>query len=394
MKRKILVFFVAVITTLCFGKNVVVSPELLKQKDKFSDIKLFESKRIYSDRNANIALLKDYENNPKAYKDNQLFPIAICYLTTRDFSKAKTVLNKLIGDDERNIIVLRTLGSVNFLMRDLDASIDAYKKAVSHGDEFSAIYCSSALTLAKRPAEIKQFLPILQKFAKTNLEALNVLITYTMRFKSPENEKILKDTIKAVDSRKVLMSANPESLRLHLRLYTTNPNIWTPSALVVPARAAALFEDWILAVDCYKKVLKAEPKNLLALRGMGLVHYRLGDVTSASNSIKKAYEYGDKDSAIDGIELFLLSKYRFIWDEFKDKVDISKLSLDIRAGLIQYASTQKDCADMFYNAVKDFSSEPLFKDPKVRSLIRQCLDAYSNDSRAKAVAERYFNATN
>ncbi|MBE6414427.1 MAG: hypothetical protein E7035_07755 [Verrucomicrobiaceae bacterium] len=394
MKRKILVFFVAVITTLCFGKNVVVSPELLKQKDKFSDIKLFESKRIYSDRNANIALLKDYENNPKAYKDNQLFPIAICYLTTRDFSKAKTVLNKLIGDDERNIIVLRTLGSVNFLMRDLDASIDAYKKAVSHGDEFSAIYCSSALTLAKRPAEIKQFLPILQKFAKTNLEALNVLITYTMRFKSPENEKNLKNTIKDVDARKVLTSANPESLRLHLRLYVTNPDIWTPSALVVPARAAALFEDWILAVDCYKKVLKAEPKNLLALRGMGLVHYRLGDVTAASNSIKKAYEYGDKDAAIDGVELFLLAKYRFIWDEFKDKIDVSKVSLDIRAGLIQYASTQKDCADMFYNAVKDSSSEPLFKDPKVRSLIRQCLDAYSNDARAKAVAERYFNATN
>ena len=89
----------------------------------------------------------------------------------------------------------------------------------------------------------------------------------------------------------------------------------------------------------------------------------------------------------------MLSKYRFIWNDFKDKVDISKLSLDIRAGLVQYASTQKDCADMFFNALKDKSSEPLFKDKKVGDLIRKCLDIYSKDTRAKEVATRLFKAS-
>ncbi len=394
MIKFLLTFLVVLVSVVVSAKTTKPSPDFLKNKQNFSNIKLYESKRIYSDRNANIQLLKDYEKNPTSYKDDQLFPIAICYLSVRDFVKAKNVLNKLAYSEADSIIVMRTLGSINFLMRDLDASIDAYKKAVSYGDEFSAVYCSSALILAQRSAEIKQFLPILQKHAKTNLEALNVFISYSLQFKDADTEKKLKSVISTIDARKVLMSANPESLRLLLRLYLANRRVWDTSATVVPARAAALFEDWILAVDCYEKILKTDPKNLLALRGMGLVHYRLGDVTSASNSIKKAYEYGDKDAAVDGIELFLLAKYRFIWNEFKDKVDISKLSLDIRAGLIQYASTQKDCADMFYNAVKDESSTPLFKDSKVRVLIHQCLDIYSNDARSKAVAERYFKATN
>ncbi|MBO5254395.1 MAG: hypothetical protein J6B07_01060 [Opitutales bacterium] len=369
------------------------NPDFLKQKNKFDNIKLFESKAIYRNTRANIELLKDYQKNPTSYKDSQLFPIAISYLSVRDFKKSREVLDKLSKAVPKNIVVWRTLGSACFLSGDLSSAVDAYKKAVSLGDEFSAIYCCSALTLANRPAEIKEFLSILKKFAPKNLEALNVLITYSFQFNSKENDKLVSDVMKDVDARKLLQSATPESMRLLLRVYTARPDIWTDNTVVVPGRAAALFEDWFKALDCYNKALKANPKNSLALRGMGLVHYRLGDVTAASNSIQKAYEYGDKEAAIDGIELFLLSKYRFIWNDFKDKVDISKLSLDIRAGLVQYASTQKDCADMFFNALKDKSSEPLFKDKKVGDLIRKCLDIYSKDTRAKEVATRLFKAS-
>ncbi len=392
MKKIFITFFIIALIGSSFA-SVAKTPDLLKQRDKFSDISMFEAKSIYVDRKANIELLKQYQSNPTSFKASELFPIAICYLTVRDFERAKFVLKEMVKEKPKSIPVWRTLGSVHFLIGDLQESIDAYKKAFELGDEFSAIYCCSALALARKSVEIKQYLPTLQKFAKTNLEALNVLLTYSIEFSSPEIDKILADVFKNIDARKVILSATPDSLRLVMRIYTAKPDVWTTNALVIPARAAALFQHWKLALDSYNKVLAQDPKNSLALRGMGLVQYRLGDVSSASDAIKKAYDMGDKDAAVDGIELFLLSKYRFIWDMFKDKIDVSKLSLDVRAGLIQYAASQNDCAEMFYSALKDTSTDVIFKDPKVRALVQQCLDKYGSDPRSRDVATRLFKAS-
>ncbi len=392
MKKILFTAFVFVLGLSSFGA-VKKTPDLLKQKEKFSDIALFEAKSIYVNRNANIELLKQYQSNPSAYKSSELFPIAICYLTVRDLPRSKTALESMLKDNPKSIPIWRTLGSVNFLSGDLNESIKCYQKSVELGDEFSAIYCSSALTLAKRASEVKPFLPILQKFAKTHLEALNVLLTYSIEFPSKEIDKILEDVFANIEARRVIVSATPDSFRLVLRIYMAKPSIWTIDSLVIPARAAALFEQWKLALDTYQKVLEKFPNNPIALRGMGLVQYRLGDVSSAAKSIEKAYKMGDKDAAIDGVELFLLSKYRFIWDMFSDKIDVSKASLDVRAGLVQYAASQTDCADMFFTALKDSSSDVLFKDSKVRALIQQCLDKYGSDIRAKDIAKRMFKVS-
>ena len=102
------------------------SPELLKQKDKFSDIKLFEARSIYASEKANAELLKNYAKNPASYKNDQLFPIAICYLTFKDFTKALQTLQKLSAAKPKDIIVYRTLGSVYFLMRDLPTTFPRY----------------------------------------------------------------------------------------------------------------------------------------------------------------------------------------------------------------------------------------------------------------------------
>ena len=91
------------------------NPDFLKQKNKFDNIKLFESKAIYRNTRANIELLKDYQKNPTSYKDSQLFPIAISYLSVRDFKKSREVLDKLSKAVPKNIVVWRTLGSACFL---------------------------------------------------------------------------------------------------------------------------------------------------------------------------------------------------------------------------------------------------------------------------------------
>ena len=393
--KKIMVFALASIfaPVLYSAGEPAKTPELLKQRDKFADISLFDARSIYADRKANLELLKSYRDKPESFSDAQLFPVAVCFLTFRDYERARAALEKLSAAQPKNITVWRTLGSVDFLAGDMKSAVEAYRKAISLGDGFSSVYCGNALMLSGRAGEVKEFLPEIVKFAPSNLEALNVLLTYSIEHRTPEVAAFLKSAFEKIEPKKVLLSATPDSLRLAVRVYQARPEVWTIPALVVPARGAALFENWPLALRLYKKILEEEPGNTLARRGMGLVQYRLGDVSAAAAEIKKAFDSGDKDAAVDGVELFLLSKYRFVWDMFKDKLDVSKTSLEIRAGLIQYAAGQSDCAEMFYSAVADPSSDVLFKDSKVAALARQCLDKYASDARSRGVAERLFNAS-
>ncbi len=388
--KKILIFVSAVFAASLFGADVQKTPDLLKKTELFDNVEMFEARSIYTDQKANVQLLKKYATDPKAFKDSQLFPIAICLLTTRDFRSAIDVLEKLDRAKPNNVAVLRTLGSVYFLARDMDKAVSAYKKAVELGDKPSVVYCCSALAMSGKTAEIGKYIPQLQELAESNLEALNLLVSYAIRSKDASAEAAVKAAQEKMDVRKVLRSATPETMRLTMRLYTEKPSLWATRALVVPARAAALFEQWPLALDCYGKVLQQNPADTLALRGMGLVNYRLGDVTAAAESIKKAFDNGDKDAAIDGVELFLLSKYKFVWDMFGDKFDVSKSSPDVRAGLLEYASQNDGCADMFFDSLEGEGADIFFKNQRLRDLIRKALDKYGSDSRSKAVAERWY----
>ena len=95
------------------------------------------------------------------------------------------------------------------------------------------------------------------------LVLLNALICVTPRPITPSRNLRLSrvdTTIASLDVYK----------RQTLRLYLGSRKLWTPSASVVPARAAALMESWPLALEIYNGILKAEPENALALRGLSL----------------------------------------------------------------------------------------------------------------------------
>ncbi len=392
---KKIVFLMISVLAACASAfaDTAKTPELLKQWDKFGDINLFEAKSIYSNPRANADLLKEYAKNPASFKNSDLFPVAICYITFKDFPKALQTLQKLSAARPKDISVYRTLGSVYFLTRDIKNSVAAYKKAMDLGDGFSSVYCASALMLEKRYGEVAALVPALKEFAPKNLEAMNVLLSYAVQAKNPAADKAVKEAFKNADARTLMLSSTPQGFGLSLGVYRARPDLWPTPMLVIPARAAALFEQWPVALDLYQKVLYVEPDNTIALRGMGLVQYRLGDVSSAAKYVKKAFDKGDKDAVVDGIELFLLSKYSFIWDMFKQSVDFKTLPLPVRVGLVRYAAEHSGYADMFFECLADKGAQPLFNEKKMEAVIKQGLDRYSSDQRAKDVAAALYKAT-
>ena len=386
MKKILTVLLASTFAVVAFGQQS--TPELLKKKELFEKTDLFEPPQVFADKAANASLLRDYELNKATYKNSQLLPVAVCYLSFGDMKKAKETFEAFLSAKPNNLRAIRTLGTISLLSKEIDKGIEYYKKAISLGDEKSVVFVSSAYIMSNKLDEITPHLPTLKKLAKTNLEALNVVLIYAGRDKKSFDEKLAREVLGTIDARKVLESATPDGLSTILRIYVATRKIWNTTAMLIPARSAALVEAWPLAMQSYKKILEEQPDNPLALRGMSVVAFRTGDVFGSADYIMKAYKAGDKDAAMDGIELFLLSRNRSVWKMFKDLAKDMTPNPQVRAGIVQYAVAQDDCADMFYFASLGKNSELLYKDEAVRKLLEDGIKKYSSDKRASEVAKR------
>lgn len=183
-----------------------------------------------------------------------------------------------------------------------------------------------------------------------------------------------------------------DGLSAILRIYLAKRDLWPATALAIPARAAALGELWLPALQAYEKALEANPKDIMALRGVSLVYYRTGDVQRAIDSIKAAMAAGDKEAASDGVELAIITARQDIWDQFKEAAKSIKINPAVRAGMVQFSNSRDGYADMFFMACEGEGSEPLFKDAGVMELIANGLKKYGTDPRAAALKSKYDEA--
>ncbi len=398
MKKLTLLILACASALSLFGQDS--TPEMLKKKQFFDKPDLFEAQSIFADRKANEELVKEYEKSPKSYAANQLFPIAVCYTTLGDLDSAEKLLKEYIKAEPKSIRALRMLGGIYFASRKADdakgneqkiaSAIECYKKMLELGDKTAANQLASVYIIQQAPDKISEVLPQLKELAKTNMESLVLGFIYALR-DGKSDDALIKELLSAADARKVLATANRESLQTVLRLYIAKRDIWPDSALVLPGRAAAFAEAWPLALDIYKKALKSDPKNTLAMRGLSLVYYRTGDIQTAVDYIKQAIAAGDKAAASDGVEIFLLTGDKSIWETFKDTFKEIPVSMVVRVGMIQYAEA-RDSADVFFAACEGEGSQAIFDERRLDKLVFDGLEKFKSDARANAVRERWTKA--
>ncbi len=386
--KKLAAAFIALLTFTCATFSQDATPNLLKNKELFERSELFESVSVFADKDANEALIKDYESNPKAYKREQLLPVALCYLSFRNFEKTGLLLEEFLKVRPDNISATRTLATVRLMTKQNEAAKELLKKAYSMGDEASAILLASLYFMEKRPDEIGDIIGTIKRMAVTNLEALNLALFYGLRDKDKIDEGVIKEVLQDADPQKILANATPGGLADILRLYFVTRNYWPVEKLIIPARAAVLSEAWVIALDTYKKVLENDPKNPIALRGMGLVSYRTGDISGADEYITKAYDAGDSDAVIDGLELFILSKRAKMWEKYSKAAQGKPLPPQLCAALVQFSVRQGDNPDIFFFALDNKNSDILYSDPDVRALIEDGLKKFSADKRAVSVSAK------
>lgn len=365
---------------------------VLSDVSKYAQADLFENEAVFMDPQANIDAVKRYESNPSAYSDDQLFPVAICYMTLRNPEKSRELLERFMKARPDNSYALRTYATLLLLSGDRENAFKNYEKSYAMGDKETAKLIASACILTGNTEGMEKYVQDLKEFAKKDLAALNMLLIYAYRKPDAKDLELAREVISSVDPRSALSSGNPDSFATAFNLYFANKSVWTPAALVIPARGAVLGGQWGMARRMYEEILKADPESVIALRGKAIVEFKLGGIMEAAGLIASALEKGDKAALNDAMELSILSRDKAVYEKFKKDFEGFDFTPQVRLSMLGYSVTQADAPDIFFAAVEGPGSGVLVADPRIREMIRAGLSKYEKDPRAVPAKNRVESA--
>ena len=403
--KKIIIFFLSFVFVAAALSAQQAGPELLKDKSNFAKTELFEPETIFMDRQTNIEVLQAYEANPAAYKDEELLPVAICYMTMRDFDKAKTMLEKFMQAKPENVRALRTYGTIQLLSGNYDDAFKAYEKAAAHNDAESIKSIASACILLSETKDSKvslenmgKYLEQLKNIAKDDLQTANMILIYAYRDKDKRDLALAKSVTEAMDIEKTLASATPDSLATALNLYMIEKSVWAPETMVIPARGAILAGHWSVANQIYGEVLAANPKNTNALRGKAIVEYNLGGIMDSAEILEKAAKLGDKGAISDAMELVIITaktnkaQSDKIYSKFKKDFAKADFGLQTRLAMLAHAINVDGQADVFFMALAGDAAKELLKAQQLEEVIKKGIEKYEGDMRAIDLKKRFEEA--
>ncbi len=385
-KIKKLLAILTSILALTVSLKAQETPDLLKDRADFSDYKKFEASSIYTNMQENANLIAAYEANPDSYKNEELFPVIMAYMSLRKINEGETLLLKHIEAVPNNAAALRNLASISMIKGDNVAGIEYYKKAAATGDVLGLKSLASAYVITKQTAKISELIPQLKELAKTDLEATNILLIYSLADGIKDNA-LAESVIANIDLNEILKNPTMDALNSSFNIYASNKDLWKGEVAIIPARVAILKNLWVLANEAVDTALEANPNNVLALKSKSVVDYRTGDILAAFNYIEKAISLGDISAYNDLVILAIESGYISKIEDNIATLEKQNLSLNSNFNLIRYGLTHNNPNLFFLGAMAD-GIDLLYTNEQTKIFISEGVKKFSADVRAKTVGAK------
>ncbi len=387
--------FSLIFSGLSFAQNAAKPADLLKDKANFSKTELFELEAVFADMQANQQALEAYLANPAAYKDEELLPLAICFMTFRNYDKTKELLEKFLAVRPDNTRATRTYGTLMLLSQDkasIDKAFEYYEKGAAKNDEESIKSIATAAMITGRWEKMEKYIPQLKAYAKTDLNIANILITYAYRNQEKLDKAFAKEIIASLDVDKILDTASADALGRALVLYNAEKSVWTPQATIIPANGATLNAVWGIAREAYNTVLAANPENTKALRGRAVVEYNLGGVMESADLLQKAIKLGDKLAVSDAMNLAITYastfKSKAIFDKFSKNFANADFDMRTRLVMFDYALKNDNEGELFYMALKGKEADEILKAPQLKEAIEAGIKKYESNLSSAELKQR------
>ncbi len=334
-------------------------------------------------------LITEYENSPKDFHDDRLLAVAISYAIQTEIRKARPIYELYLRNHPNHPRALRGLAGGYIIEKRYDQAIIYLRRAWMLGDVDSLSMLAGSYVKASRYAEMEDLIPSLLQHSEGDAEIVNWLVAYAIFYKDPPDVKLVLKGLSALSDQDILQRDDTAELISEVvarfgrdpvlemaqlpvlakivRGYEVDPKKWPVNRRIFAADSYCLVNQHAKAEPIYREILKAEPHDIPALRGLGISLAYQHKFKEGIVPLRKAWNQGDKLS-LSALSACCLGARDF--DEMKDLIpalmEQRKDGMDSLNMIIMYSLGKgpKD-RELFFKAIECFSDEQLVRNQEV-----------------------------
>jgi len=264
-----------------------------------------------------FTLIRQYEDSTNSPQGERLLATAVSYAVEVHYDKAKQLYIRFLREQPDNVRALRGIGNVFMLENHYSDAIQYLRRAWSTGDVDSLQPLAASYWNIHDYARLGELVPDLLKHEKDNIDIADCLLAYALS-KDPMDDELFNRTLNGLPN-VAMMNRDDTALLLVVaanRLTTPELNNRTLQAILAriiqeylrdtnafpQAKIAAVGDAYRIqgrykeAAEIYTRMLKDNPTNWIALRGLGIVDMYQGRPRDAIGKLRRAFLRGDEDS--------------------------------------------------------------------------------------------------
>ena len=362
-------------------------------------------------------LIKEYESNPERFRDDRLLAVGIGYIENDRFDKAQPAYERFLRDHPDHLRGLRGLGTAHYYQKHYDEAIKYYKKAWSLGDVKSLAPLAGTYVNRGKYSEMDALIPDLQRHANGNPLIVNCLIAYAIFYKDPPDAKLVlkalaglrdQDILQRDDTTQLLsevvarfgrdpaleMAQLPILSKL-IRGYEADPQKWPANRRIYVADSYCLVGQHAKGEPIYREILKENPDDVSALRGLGIALAYQRKFTEGIAPLRKAWSRKDKLS-LSALTACHMGARDF--DGMKDLIPFllerRKEDMESLSAVIAYSiSKEPTDRELFFKAIDGVTDDELLRNEEVTNNTVLGLKLFGEKRRAERLRRLQIEQT-
>jgi len=334
-------------------------------------------------------LIAEYETSPQSLHDDRLLATAISYALEKQTLKAKSIYERYLKDHPNNPRALRGLAGQHIVEQRYDQAIVYLRKAWALGDVDSLSMLAGSYVKAGKYAPMEDLIPSLLQHSQGDAEIVNWLIAYAIFYKDPPDAKLVlkalvglrdQDILQRDDTTQLLsevvarfgrdpaleMAQLPILSKL-IRGYEADPQKWPANRRIYVADSYCLVGEHAKGEPLYREVLKENPDDVPALRGLGISLAYQRKFTEGIAPLRKAWSRKDK------LSLSALTACHMGARDFEGMKDLIPFLLERRkedmeslSAIIAYSISKAPVdRELFFKAIDGFTDDELLRNEEV-----------------------------
>jgi tetratricopeptide (TPR) repeat protein len=352
-------------------------------------------------------LITEYETSLQRLQDDRLLAVAISYAKEGKYTNAVPVYKRFLVSHPKQIRALRGLGTTYLYLERHEEAINYLRKSWSLGDIDSLSTLAVAYVRSGKYAQMEDLVSALVQHSQGDAEIVNCLIAYAIFYKDPPDAKLVLKALAGLRDQDILQRDDTTQLLSEvvarfgrdpalemaqlpvlgkiIHGYEADPQKWPANRRTYVADSYCLAGQHTKGEPIYRELLKENPDDVSALRGLGIALAYQRKFTDGIAPLRKAWSHKDK------LSLSALTACHMGARDFDGMKDLIPFLLERRKEDMESLSTvlaysiarEPTDRELFFKAIDGFTDDELLRNQEVTNNTVLGLKLFGEKQRAE-----------